>query len=277
MADTPAFNEVNAMPPQSMVDCVARASGWWPVNDHAEHSFWNWMASWSRMAASPADMSFDGSRYVLPPMKVVRYRAYGDAKPMAGSLFTLETSATAIHDVKRQTAGARADAVAAIVNGNHEPWIVWCDTDGEADALNQRIPDAVEVRGSHPIEKKEERLAAFAAGEARVLVSKPSICGFGLNFQHCARMAFVGRTFSYEAWYQAVRRCWRFGQTRTVEAHIVVAEGEDQIGRVIDRKAADHDRMKCDMATAMRRAVDTDALTKVPYMPTHEGRLPLWL
>lgn len=259
------------------INDTAEASQKWRLKGHAEHSFWNWMASWSRMASSPADMGFDGSRYALPAMKVIRHRAHGDAKPMAGSLFTLETSATAIHDLKRQTSGARADAVALQVNASADAWVIWCDTDNEADALMKRVPDAIEVRGSHPVEKKEERLAAFASGQARVLITKPSICGYGLNWQHCARMAFVGRSFSYEAWYQAVRRCWRFGQTREVEAHIIVAEGEDQIGRVIDRKADDHERMKRAMAAAMRRAVDTDALVKVPYTPTHEGRLPSWL
>lgn len=259
------------------INDTAEASQKWRLKGHAEHSFWNWMASWSRMAASPEDMGFDGSRYVLPPLKVIRHKAHGDAKPMAGSLFTLETSATAIHDVKRQTAGARADATAALVNGNRDPWVIWCDTDYEADALIKRIPEAVEVRGSHPVEKKEERLAAFADGQARVIITKSSIAGFGLNWQHCARMAFVGRSFSYEAWYQAVRRCWRFGQKRDVEAHIIVAEGEDQIGRVIDRKADDHDRMKRAMASAMRRNVGSDALAKVAYLPTHKGRLPQWM
>lgn len=259
------------------INDTSEASQKWRIKGHAEASFWDWMASWSRMASSPADMGYDGSRYILPAMKVIRHRAHGDAKPMSGSLFTLETSATAIHDLKRQTSGARADAVAAQVNGSRDAWVIWCDTDNEADALSKRVPDAIEVRGSHPVEKKEERLAAFAAGQVRVLITKPSICGYGLNWQHCARMAFVGRSFSYEAWYQAVRRCWRFGQTREVEAHIIVAEGEDQIGRVIDRKAGDHERMKRAMGSAMRRAVDTEAKIKAPYLPKHEGRLPAWL
>ncbi|MBX6747635.1 MAG: hypothetical protein IRY87_36855 [Acetobacteraceae bacterium] len=158
-----------------------------------------------------------------------------------------------------------------------EPWVVWCDTDYEADALRARLPEAVEVRGSMPAERKEEALAAFADGEARVLITKPAICGYGLNWQHCARMAFVGRSFSYEAWYQAVRRCWRFGQARPVEAHVIMAEGEDQIGRVIDRKAEDHAAMKAAMARAMRRAMERGAATRAPYEPKHEGKLPAWL
>jgi len=108
-----------------------------------------------------------------------------------------------------------------------------------------------------------------------VIVTKPSVAGFGLNWQHCHNVVFAGRTFSYEAWYQAVRRCWRFGQQHTVNVHLLLAVGEDEIGRVIDRKASDHDDMKAEMASAMRDAVAV-AQVKAPYLPTHEGRMPKW-
>jgi hypothetical protein len=208
--------------------------GRYRLKRHGEHDFWDWMASWSRLAQSPEDLGFDGSRYALPPLKIIRHMVAADVKPLDGTLFAYDTSATGVHTIKRQTTDARADSIAALVSYEEaEPWVIWCDTDYEADALIARIPDAAEVRGSHAIERKEETLAAFAAGQARALITKPSICGFGLNWQHAARVAFVGRSFSYEAWYQAVRRCWRFGQTRPVHVHIAVADGEDQIGRVI--------------------------------------------
>lgn len=267
----------NEMLSRFFINDASKASQEWRLKKHAERDFWEWMASWSRMAQSPEDLGYDGSRYVLPELKVIRHRArYGDVRPIEGALFALETSATAIHDVKRQTAGNRADKAAELVAGR-EAWVVWCDTDYEADELTKRIPDAVEVRGSMSIERKEDNLAAFVDGQARVIVTKPSVAGMGLNWQHCARMVFVGRSFSYEAWYQAVRRCWRFGQTREVEAHIVVAEGEDQIGRVIDRKAEDHNRMKRAMADAMRRATAQATRRLVDYEPRHKGRIPAWL
>ena len=128
-----------------------------------------------------------------------------------------------------------------------------------------------------PAEKKEENIEAFADGSARILVSKPSCCGFGLNFQHCARTAFVGRSFSYESWYQAVRRFWRFGQKREVQVHLIVAEGEDSIGRVIDRKADDHASMKTAMREAMRRNRGRESATKIAYQPTVKGKLPSWI
>jgi hypothetical protein len=252
--------------------------GRYRLKGHGEADFWDWMASWSRMAQSPDDLGFDGSRFVLPGMRVHRHSVAADVKALDGTLFAFDTSATGIHTLKRQTTDARAEMVAQLVsNESAEPWVVWCDTDYEADALLKLIPEAKEVRGSHTVERKEETLAAFADGSLRVLITKPAICGFGLNWQHSARMAFVGRSFSYEAWYQAVRRCWRFGQTRPVDVHIAVADGEDQIGRVIDRKSDDHERMKSAMRTAMLRSRGLAPSVLRDYEPNHIGRVPSWL
>jgi superfamily II DNA or RNA helicase len=252
--------------------------GHYRLKSHAVTPFWDWMASWAVMAESPEDMGFDGSRFVLPPMKVFRHQVIGDVRAPAGSLFMEDLSATNIHDVKRQTAQARAAKVAELIAADPDaPWVVWCDTDYEADALAARLPDAVEVRGSYAVEKKEAAIAAFGAGAANVIITKPSVCGQGLNWQHAARMAFVGRSFSYESWYQAVRRCWRFGQASPVDVHLIVAEGEDQIGRVIDRKAEGHAAMKQAMRNASRRASDRNSAVKIAYNPTHQGRLPRWL
>jgi hypothetical protein len=265
----------NEMLMRWFINDTAEASQQWRLKGHAADDFWDWMASWSRMAQSPEDLGFDGSRYILPSLNVIRHRTSGEVKPMDGSLFVQELSATNLHDVKRQTTKARVESLAALDNG--EPWIVWCDTDYEADALKAAMPDAVEVRGSMPIERKEESLEAFSLGQARRIITKPSVAGFGLNWQHCHNMAFVGRSFSYELWYQAVRRSWRFGQTKPVNVHIIVAEGEDQIGRVIDRKATDHTSMKASMVEAMRRAVNRGAANRVFYNPTFEGKVPTWL
>lgn len=253
-------------------------TGTWRLKGHAVTPFWDWMASWAIMAETPEDLGFDGTRFILPEMKITRHQAMGDVRAPAGSLFIEDVSATNMHDLKRQTASVRADKVAELVNAEPDhAWVVWCDTDYESDALAKRLPDAVEVKGSHPVEKKEAGLAAFATHAKRVIITKPSVAGMGLNWQHADRMAFVGRTFSYEAWYQAVRRCWRFGQTRPVHVHLIVAEGEDQIGRVIDRKAEGHAEMKQAMREASRRNMGRASEVKVPYNPTHNGRIPSWL
>lgn len=252
--------------------------GRYRLKRHGEADFWDWMASWSRMAQSPDDLGFDGSRFVLPGLRIHRHAVAAEVKALDGTLFAFDTSATGIHALKRQTTDARAEMIAQLVSDeSNEAWVLWCDTDYEADALHRLIPEAGEVRGSHTIDRKEETLAAFASGELRALITKPSICGFGLNWQHAARMAFVGRSFSYEAWYQAVRRCWRFGQARPVDVHLAVADGEDQIGRVIDRKSEDHVRMKSAMRSAMLRSRGLGPALLRQYEANHIGRLPQWL
>jgi superfamily II DNA or RNA helicase len=258
------------------INDTSTASQQWRLKGHAAEAFWDWCASWARMAETPADLGHDASSYILPPLNVHRHRAAGDVRAPAGLLFATELSATNLHDVKRQTADARADMAAGLVPSG-EPCVIWCDTDYEADALLKRLPGAAEVRGSHTPERKEDTLAAFADGSVRVLITKPSVAGFGMNWQHCASMIFVGRSFSYEAWYQAVRRCWRFGQKRPVDCHLIVAEGEDQIGRVIARKSEDHTAMKRAMRAAMKRANGREAIRRAEYNPHHNGRLPAWL
>ncbi len=251
------------------------ASQEWRLKKHAVNDFWDWCASWSRMAEMPSDLGGDDAGFVLPPMKIVRHRA--EASPIKGSdLFGMvDMSAISMHDVKRKTASHRAQAIADLVDGS-EPWVIWCDTDYEADAIRALLPDAAEVRGSHSPEQKESTLRAFSDGSVRTIITKPSICGFGLNWQHCAKTAFVGRTFSYEAWYQAVRRFWRFGQKREVEVHLIVAEGEEAIARVIDRKANDHAAMKAAMRSAMLRASEKAVSRRISYNPNHRASAPAW-
>jgi len=269
----------NEMLSRFFINDTSTASQQWRLKGHAISAFWDWMASFSRMAEKPSDLGDDDDGFILPPFEVQRHRAKDTAldRDLADMFGAPVLSATTLHDVKRQTSAARADAAAsAVASDPRRPWIIWCDTDYEADALKQAIPDAIEIRGSQSIEEKEERLAAFETG-AHKLIAKPSMCGFGLDWSHCARMAFVGRSYSYETWYQAVRRCWRFGQKEKVVVHLIVAEGEAEIGRVIDRKAGDHAEMKAAMRAAMRRASGGITETKLAYLPTNKARLAPWL
>jgi hypothetical protein len=251
-------------------------TGTWRLKGHAQNHFWDWVASWAVMASSPDDLGFDGSRFVLPPMSIHKHKVTAEITPDDG-LFGFNVSATEMFKLKRQTSDVRADEVARLIGTEqNEPWLIWVDTDHEADAVLSRLPDAIDVRGSMTPERKEEGLLAFLTS-GRPLVTKGKIAGQGLNYQHCARQVFVGRSFSYEMWYQCVRRCWRFGQTRPVHVHIIVAEGEDQIGRAIDRKADGHEHMKRSMRSAARRAMGQSSNIKVAYDPQHDGRLPAWL
>lgn len=271
----------NEMLSRFFINDTSTASQHWRLKGHAERPFWDWMASWSRMAEKPSDLGdFSDEGYDLPPFEVIRHRARDSRidDELADMFGMVTLSATNVHDVKRQTIAARAEKAAEAVSADPcEPWIIWCDTDYEADALKAAIPSAIEIRGSQSIDEKEEKIAAFESGEARHIIGKPSMMGFGLDWSHCARMAFVGRSYSYETWYQAVRRCWRFGQKRTVKVHLIVAEGENEIGRVIDRKSADHHRMKKAMREAMRRAQGQSSAVKVAYEPTNIARLPEWI
>ncbi|GAC1502601.1 MAG: hypothetical protein NVS1B6_09370 [Steroidobacteraceae bacterium] len=252
-------------------------TGTWRLKGHAVKPFWDWCASWAVMAETPDELGFDGSRHILPPLKIVSHKVAGDTRAPIGALFAADVSATTMHSVKRETADARAQSASALVLSNDRPWLIWCDLDAEADALHRAIPGAGEVRGSMTAEAKERAIAGFQDGSIRVLIGKSQSLGFGLNFQHCSDMIFVGRSFSYEQWYQAVRRCWRFGQTKPVNVHLMVAEGEDQIGRVIDRKAEGHAEMKAAMRSATLRASAKTSQVRVPYEPKHVGRLPAWM
>ncbi len=254
------------------------ASQEWRLKHHAVKDFWDWCASWARMAEMPSDLGGDDAGFILPPLQIIRHRA--EASPVKGSdLFGMvDMSATSMHEVKRKTASNRAKTAAEVVSASpNEAWVVWVDTDYEADEIKAAIPDAVEIRGSQTPEQKETTLRLFADGSIRKIITKPSLTGFGLNWQHCARTVFVGRTFSYEGWYQAVRRFWRFGQARSVEVHLIVAEGEEAIARVIERKADDHIVMKKSMREAMARANDQTATRRTSYLPTQKAKVPAWL
>jgi hypothetical protein len=253
--------------------------GRYRLKGHAVKPFWNWVASWARCISKPSDLGFSDEGFALPKLNVHRHVVEADITIGANdTLFRIpETSATSIHREKRLTADQRAEKIAEIVSAEpNEAWVIWCDTDYEADALTARIPEALEVRGSMPESVKEERLVAFSEGNARIMLSKATVAGFGLNWQHCARVAFVGLSFSYEQFYQAVRRCWRFGQTREVECHIAMADTERNIWDVVMRKSGDHEGMKTEMYAAMRRAHEAHRI-KLDYQPTQPLRLPSWL
>lgn len=270
----------NEMLSRWFINDASTASQKWRLKGHAVRDFWRWMASWSRMAQLPSDLGDSDDGFVLPPFRVIRHRAEDSAitSDLADMFGQVTMSATNLHEVKRQTVKARADAVGAIVAAEPgERWIVWCDTDYEADALKAVVPDAVEVRGSLSADEKEERLEAFSTGKVSRIIGKPSMLGFGLDWSHTARMVFSGRSYSYESWYQAVRRAWRFGQSRELHVHLVLAEGEGEIGRIVDRKAEDHAKMKAAMRQAMKDAASMATVARVAYNPKHQGRLPAWL
>lgn len=254
-------------------------TGDWRLKGHAVKPFWDWVAAWSRCVSRPSDLGFSDFGHVLPDLNIERHVIDFESEAESqGQLFASpELSATGIHAVKKESVEHRAAKVAEMVNADREPWLVWCDTDIEADHLKRLIPDAVEVRGSDKIEHKEAALLGFADGAIRVLITKPSIAGFGMNWQHCNNMAFVGLTYSYESFYQAVRRCWRFGQLRPVNAHLVMTHAEAAIWRNVAGKAESHDDMKREMREAMQRNTGIHIEQRAAYVPQKAANLPQWL
>ena len=169
----------------------------------------------------------------------------------------------------------------SIVNTDRDPWVVWCDLNAESAALADGIDGAVEVCGADSIDVKEMRLEAFADRRERVMVSKPSICGWGLNWQHAHKMAFVGVSHSWEAYYQAVRRCWRFGQTKPVDVHLFVSEAEGAVLSNLMRKDADASKMADELsretAAIVRESVRGSERESDDYDPRVPMSVPSWV
>lgn len=227
----------------------AMEAGAYRLKNHARGPFWEWVATWAMCISKPSDLGFDDSGYDLPELKI-NWLAVNvdDLPPMEGELFrTVELNATSLHKEGRITAERRASEIARIVNGTDEPFLIWCNTNYEADELKAAIPKGIECRGSDSMDRKEAALDGFSDGVQPVLITKPSIAGFGMNWQHCANMAFVGLSYSYEDYYQAIRRCWRFGQTRAVNVYIACADSERSIIDTIKKKEARHTEMKREM------------------------------
>jgi hypothetical protein len=256
----------------------------WRLKGHARAQFWKWVASWAALVRKPSDLGCDDGRYNLPALRVSQHvtKSTGHDQAETGMLFALEANTLSERrNARRASLAGRVAECAAMVNADREPWIVWCDLNAEGDALRAAIPDAVEIRGSDEPEVKEQRLVDFAAGRIRVLVTKPSIAGFGLNWQHCARMAFVGVTDSWEAYYQAVRRCWRFGQRREVEVHIFASDLEGAVINNLQRKerdaAAMADSLSAETHDAVMMEVTGVARQTNPYNPERPVKCPPWL
>jgi superfamily II DNA or RNA helicase len=203
---------------------------------HAEQDFWRWMASWSVALRRPSDLGYTDDGFILPPCHVHQVNVDLDSF-QAGMLFAVE--AVGLEEqraARRASLTTRVAAAAELVNNSNEPWLVWCDLNDESAALAKAIPGAVEVVGSDSAEFKTAAMMGFSAGDHRVLVSKPSICGWGMNWQHCANVVFVGLSHSYEAYYQAVRRSWRFGQKRPVNVYVITSTAEGAVVASIERK-----------------------------------------
>lgn len=254
--------------------------GAYRLKRHGINDFWSWVASWARCACKPSDLGYSDVGFTLAELIERKHLVRSDISAQAdeGMLFRVpDMSATSIHKEKRITIKERAAKVAELVGEyGSESIVVWCDTDYEADALKEMLPQAIEVRGSMKPDLKEEMLDAFTQGQEKLLITKPKVAGFGLNWQHCNRTIFAGLSFSYEQYYQAIRRFHRFGQQRQVTAEIVMTDTESCIWQSITYKKEQHIKMKQQMAEAMKRATITTT-TRQAYLGNVTPKLPTFI
>ena len=254
----------------------------WRLKRHAADDFWRWLASWAVVVRHPRDLGYDDPGYDLPPIEYNDVVVVTDAKPIAGQLFPFMASTLAERiAVRRDTAAARVAAAAEIVRQKpDDPWLIWCNLNTEADAIEAAVPGALQVAGRHDAPLKVERLLGFKTGRPLILISKPSLAGHGMNWQHCARIIFVGLTDSFEQIYQAIRRCWRFGQMRPVKVCFVVSELEGNVVANVRRKEAAFEKMLDAMAGHMRdltRCQLRGAKPRAVYEPSEIMELPAWM
>ena len=251
-------------------------TGTWRLKGWGASKFWEWMGTWSVVLRNPSDLGFDGSRYILPTPEyfehVVETEQLGDELFARPAQTMLER-----RKAQRDSIENRCKALADVVNADtSEPWLIWTHLNDEAEMLAELIPGAVNVQGSDSAEVKTKHMMDFTHGTLRVLISKPKICGYGMNWQHCARMAFVGLDDSFEKFYQAVRRCYRFGQKRNVHVHVFTAENEGQILANIKRKELQHHEMSANMVEHMKDIMNkelagTENIVEEYREDTHKG------
>jgi hypothetical protein len=244
----------------------------WRFKGHAEDPFWKWVCSWARAIRKPSDLGFDDGDYNLPPLIERQHMVDSQSNP-EGMLFSLPAfGLSEQREERRRTLRERCEKAASLVNGTGQPFIVWCSLNDEGDLLEKLIPHAVQISGKDDDDAKEEKFLSFIRGERRGIITKEKIGAWGLNFQHCAHSVSFP-THSYEAYYQSIRRCHRFGQKRQVISDIVTTEGEKDVLQNLQRKAIAADKMFSDLIRHMNGAVNIDRSMK---FSKKEG-IPTWL
>ncbi len=248
----------------------------WRLKGHAEKAFWRWVASWASIVHLPSDLGFKDESYALPPLRYHEHVLDAPALVNGDTLFALPASSlTERRDARKVSINDRVWRAAEIVANEPGPWLVWCGLNAEANAFRAVVPSTVEVRGSDDPDYKTEQLLAFADGKVDVLLSKPSIAGFGLNLQVCHKMIFLGISDSWEQLYQAIRRCWRFGQTNPVDVHLILSSAEIRVLENLKRKERDAEKMRHAMAREAAAYVSDLRVSAHYSLPVVE--VPAWL
>jgi len=246
--------------------------GVYRIRGHAVDDFWRWVCSWARAMQKPSDIGFDDNGFILPPLNV-RQHIVKARTLKEGWLFDVPAvGLKEQREERRRTIKERCEMAARLVSQTGKPAICWCHLNDEGDMLTSMIDDAVQVSGKDSDERKEEVFEAFSSGQVRVIVSKPVIAGFGLNWQHCAHQTFFP-SHSFEQWYQAVRRSWRFGQSSPVTVDVISSEGESDVLENLNRKQDAANTMFRNLVKMMN---DSLQVRSKPY-GTEKEEVPSWL
>lgn len=250
----------------------AMRDGVYVLRGHAVKDYWRWVCSWARAVRKPSDMGYGDNGFILPPLNIRQHVVQARTR-RDGFLFDLPAiGLQEQREERRRTIHERCEQAAALVNKTDQPAVCWCHLNPEGDLLEELIPDATQVSGSDKDDWKEDVFESFAAGKIRVLVTKPTIAGFGLNWQHCAHQTFFP-SHSFEQWYQAVRRSWRFGQKRPVTVDVISSEGERDVLANLERKQHAADLMFANLVTMMHDSLSVE----VEKYGTNREELPAWL
>lgn len=259
--------------------------GQWRMKRHAESKFWEWLATWAVVLTTPSDLGYRADGYSLPEKKTVEHLVEVPNETSDGNYVLFSRAAQTLterREARRNSLTERCKKAAELVSEKpNEQWLIWCDLNDESGALAHLIPGAVEIRGSDNPEDKAQNLNRFTVGDIRYLVTKPSIAGFGLNWQGCHNMIFVGLSDSYEMMYQAIRRCWRFGQTQPVNVHIVTSAAEGAVKENVERKEKMCQRMTDEMVRHTKEILEQEirgtVRISIPYNPQIEMHVPDWV
>lgn len=246
---------------------------------HAEKEFFKWMSTWSMMIKNPSDLGFDGIKFILPELNIESIIIEGEPDPESLFVEYAETLSER-REARKKSLDERVRKTAQIASKSDQ-CLIWCDYNDESTALKKAIQGSVEVKGSDTSEHKEKAMIGFGKGEVKYLISKPSICGFGMNWQNCHDMIFCGLSDSYEQFYQAIRRCYRFGQTQEVNVHVIISEKEMNVLNNIKQKQADHERMSKEMIEIISENAIAELHNyerkQTDYLPDQDMQVPEWL
>jgi len=251
----------------------------WRLKGHGKEKFWEWLSTWSIVLRNPSDIGHDGSSYHLPEIEYKEYII--DTVPTDDMFVTVAQGLKDRNKARKNSVKERCKQAADIANSIDDSVLIWCNLNDEGDLLETLIDESINVYGSMKPELKEKNLLGFTDGDVRKLISKPSIAGFGMNWQHCNQVIFVGLSDSWEKYYQAIRRCWRFGQLREVTVHIVSADTEGAVVANIKRKEAQNKEMGDSMAKHMQdftiAQIKGAKTEKTDYMPLEKLNLPSFI